>query len=186
MDNERLLEGLQKQEEQALRQAVEQYGGYAAAVARAAGAGALNDEDVEEAAAEAFVKLWRGAWRIDLRKGTLKAYLGAVCRNEARSRLRALRPAVPLEEDFLSPAGQTAEGRLEQRELEALTRAALDELDGTTREIFLQYYYRREKIVDIAAALGMNPSTVKNRLARGRKKLQQKLEERGVTHEDVV
>ena len=69
---------------------------------------------------------------------------------------------------------------------EALTRAALDELDGTTREIFLQYYYRREKIVDIAAALGMNPSTVKNRLARGRKKLQQKLEERGVTHEDVV
>ena len=60
MDNERLLEGLQKQEEHALRQAVEQYGGYAAAVARAAGAGALFDEDVEEAVAEAFVKLWRG------------------------------------------------------------------------------------------------------------------------------
>ena len=186
MDDEGLLEGLQKQDEQALRRAIETYGGYAAAAVRAAAGGALRDEDVEEAAAEAFVKLWRGAWRIDPRKGTLKAYLGAVCRNEARSRLRALRPVMPLEEDCLSPDEQTAEGRLEQRELEALTHAALDELDGTTREIFLRYYYRREKIVDIAAALGMNPSTVKNRLARGREKLHRKLMERGVTNEDVV
>lgn len=186
MDDGTLLAGLQKKDEGALRLAVERYGGAVAAAVRAGGAGVLSAEDMEEATADAFVKLWQGAWRVDLGKGSLKAYLAAIGRNEARSRLRALRPTAPLEEDWLSAGEEAAGRRLERRELEALTRAALDELDDSTREIFLRYYYRREKTAEIAAALGMNLSTVKNRLARGRGKLQQKLEERGVTHEDVV
>ena len=53
MDDEGLLEGLQRQDEQALRRAIETYGGYAAAAVRAVAGGALRDEDVEETAAEA-------------------------------------------------------------------------------------------------------------------------------------
>lgn len=142
-------------------------------------------QDVEEAAADAFVKLWQAAGRLDAAKGTLKSYLSAICRNEARSRLRALRPVQPLEEDFLSLAEQAAQG-LERRELEQLTLEALDSLDTQTREIFLRYYFNREKTTQISHSMGLNDSTVKTRLARGREKLRNFLQERGVTHEDVV
>lgn len=184
VEEQALLLGLQRQEEQALADCVRQYGAYAAAVVRAAGPG-LPAQDVEEAAAEAFVKLWQAASRLDGSKGTLKSYLAAVCRNEARSRLRALRPMEPLPEDFLAPGEQAVQG-LERRELEQLTREAVDELDTLTREIFLRYYYRREKTAQIARDLGLNLSTVKARLARGREKLREILQERGVTREDVV
>lgn len=184
VEDKKLLLGLQQKEEQALAECVRQYGAYAAAVVRAAGPG-LSPQDVEEAAAEAFVKLWQSAARLDGAKGTLKSYLGAVCRNEARSRLRALRPTEPLQEDFLAPAEQAVQD-LERRELEQLTRQALDSLDTQTREIFLRYYYRREKTARIARDLGLNLSTVKTRLARGREKLRALLQERGVTREDVV
>lgn len=184
VEEQKLLLGLQQKEEQALEECVWQYGAYAAAVVRAAGPG-LSLQDVEEVAAEAFVKLWQAADRLDVSKGTLKSYLGAVCRNEARSRLRTLRPMEPLPEDFLAPAEQAAQN-LERKELERLTREAVDTLDTLTREIFLRYYYRWEKTAQIAQALGLNLSTVKTRLARGREKLRNILQERGVTHEDVV
>ena len=184
VEDKKLLLGLQQKEEQALAECVRQYGAYAAAVVRAAGPG-LSPQDVEEAAAEAFVKLWQSAARLDGAKGTLKSYLGAVCRNEARSRLRALRPVQLLEEDFLFPSAQAAQ-ELERQELEQLTRKALDDLDAQTREIFLRYYFNREKIVQIAQTMGLNGSTVKTRLARGREKLSKLLQERGITHEDVV
>lgn len=184
VEEQKLLLGLQQKEEQALEECVRQFGAYAAAVVRAAGPGLLP-QDVEEVAAEAFVKLWQAAARLDGSKGTLKSYLGAVCRNEARSRLRTLRPMDPLPEDFLVPADQAAQN-LERQELERLTREAVDTLDTLTREIFLRYYYRREKTAQIAQALDLNLSTVKTRLARGREKLRNILQERGVTHEDVV
>ena len=128
MEEQKLLLGLQQKEEQALEECVWQYGAYAAAVVRAAGPG-LSPQDVEEVAAEAFVKLWQAADRLDVSKGTLKSYLGAVCRNEARSRLRTLRPMEPLPEDFLAPAEQAAQN-LERKELERLTREAVDTLDA--------------------------------------------------------
>ncbi len=185
MDDQALLARLQAGEEQALADCVDAYGAYAAAVVRAAAPG-LSVQDAEEAAAEAFAKLWRAAGRIDPAKGSLKTYLAAVCRNEARSRLRALRPVLPLEEDFLSPPELQAAARLERRELQMMTRQALDGLDEPTRQVFLRYYYQRETTAQIARSMGVSRSAVKNRLMRGREKLRKALLERGVTHEDVV
>ena len=91
MEDKDLLTGLQQKDEQVLAACIRQYGGYAAAVVRAAGPG-LSAQDVEEAAADAFVKLWQSASRLDPGKGTVKNYLAAICRNEARSRRRAQRP----------------------------------------------------------------------------------------------
>lgn len=184
MEDQQLLSGLQEKDEQALAACIRQYGAYAAAVVRAAGPG-LSAQDVEEAAAEAFVKLWQAASRLDPAKGMLKNYLAAVCRNEARSRLRALRPMLPLEEDLLTSSEQAAQ-TLERREMERLTREALDSLDEQTREIFLRYYYNREKTAQIAQDMGLTLSAVKTRLARGREKLRGILQKRGVTCEDVV
>ena len=49
--------------------------------------------------------------------------------------------------------------------------AALGETDC---EIFVRYYKHGEKIKDISAAMNLNISTVKTRLARGKKKLKKR------------
>ena len=173
MEERFLLARLQHKDEKALAQLIDQYAGYVLATVRAAGAGVLAEADLEEAAADTFVKLWGAAASVRPEKGGLKAYLGAIARNEARSRVRRARPVLPLEEDFLSPADQQAQ-------------QALEMLEPATKEVFLRYYYQRQKTAQIAGEMQMNASTVRSRLARGRAALRKALQERGISHEDVV
>lgn len=186
MEDVELLRRIQKREEHALELLMDQYGGFVLSVVRAAGRDVLSASDVEETAAEAFLNLWNAASNVDVKKGTLKAYLGSIARNAARSRVRSARPVLPLEEDYLSAEDQQIQKTLERREQCALIRDTLEFLEPITKEIFLRYYYQRQKVTQIAAELGMNPSTVKSRLARGRDVLRRALQERGISHEDVV
>lgn len=89
-------------------------------------------------------------------------------------------------EDYLSAEDQQLYHELERRERCDLVRQALTFLEPATKEIFLRYYYQRQKIAQIAEELEMNQSTVKSRLARGRDVLRRVLKERGISHEDVV
>ena len=94
MEERFLLARLQHKDEKALAQLIDQYAGYVLATVRAAGAGVLAEADLEEAAADTFVKLWGAAASVRPEKGGLKAYLGAIARNEARSRVRRARPVL--------------------------------------------------------------------------------------------
>ena len=60
-----------------------------------------------------------------------------------------------------------------------ILRDALERLDEETREILVRCYRERQTVAEIAAALNMKLPTVKSRLQRGRKKLQQYLEQGG-------
>lgn len=186
LEDERLLMRLQKRDERALEELIDRYGGFVLSVIRAAGAGLLSTEDIEELAAEAFLKLWNSVQNIEPKKGSLKNYLGAIARNEARSRIRCLRPVLPMEEDYLTQADQKMQQELERKEQGELIRKTLLFLEPVTREIFLRYYYKREKITHISQEMQMKPSTVKSRLARGRDVLRRTLQERGISNEDVV
>ena len=186
MEEHFLLARLQHKDENALAQLIDQYAGYVLATVRAAGAGALAEADLEEAAADTFVKLWGAAAGVRPEKGNLKAYLGAIARNEARNRVRRARPVLPLEEDFLSPADWQAQQALEEQEQAVLVHQALEMLEPATNEVFLRYYYQRQKTAQIAEEMQMNASTVRSRLARGRAALRKALQERGISHEDMV
>ena len=100
--------------------------------------------------------------------------------------MRRARPVLPLEEDFLSPADQQVQQALEEQEQAVLVRQALEMLEPATKEVFLRYYYQRQKTAQIAGEMQMNASTVRSRLARGRAALRKVLQERGISHEDVV
>ena len=142
MEERFLLARLQHKDEKALAQLIDQYAGYVLATVRAAGAGVLAEADLEEAAADTFVKLL--------------------------------------------PADQQAQQALEEQEQAALVRQALEMLEPATKEVFLRYYYQRQKTAQIAGEMQMNASTVRSRLARGRAALRKALQERGISHEDVV
>ena len=61
----------------------------------------------------------------------------------------------------------------------------MDSLGEPDREIFQRHYFLYQKTADIARALGLKDATVRVKLARGRKRLKDYLEERGFGCEDT-
>ena len=116
----------------------------------------------------------------------LKAYLAAITRNKAKSALRKARAEEPLEDDLIQISiPNQPERKILLSELRDITRAAVDSLGEPDREIFQRHYFLYQKTGDIARALGLKDATVRVKLARGRKRLKDYLEERGFGCEDT-
>lgn len=181
MDDRQALRALKKGDAAALGELMERYTPYVTATAAAVLDPGAAAQDIEETAADAFIALWRNAGRIEPDK--LRPWLAAVTRNGARNRLRAGRPTLPLEDDVVLLECTPMEFEAERRALESAVRDAVLALEQPDREIFLRHYYFYESVAEIAARLGMNGSTVKSRLRRGREKLRRILEQGGFADE---
>ena len=163
----KLLAALRAREPRGLEEAIGRYSPYVAGVLRKVLGQLGTQEDLEELSSDVFVALWQSAE--GLREDSdLKLWLGVVARNRALKHLRALRLELPLEDAFLP--GPEPTRFWERQEETQLVRQALLRLSPTDRDIFL-----RQTVARIAEELGMNPSTVKSRLKRGREKLRNTL-----------
>jgi len=174
MDDRTLVKKLQKGSAGALEALIRRYTPYVSACAYRV-MPALPREELEEAVADTFVELWRHAGDLDPEK-SLRPWLAAVASNKAKNRLRAWSPAAELTED--SPAPVDLQRQAERRETQEALWRAVDGLDEPERTLFLRYYYEGEKLKNIAAELGMNLSTAKTKLRRGRLLLREKLQGR--------
>ena len=135
---------------------------------------AMQPEDAEEVVSDVFLAAWNQA--DDLHTGKVKAWLAAVARNKAKSKLRSLSMDLPLEEDLLELPGQDSpETDLTRTEERFLVNWAVNDLPDPDREIFLRHYYHAQTIREIAAAMALNESTIKTKLRRGRAKLKETL-----------
>ena len=91
---------------------------------------------------------------------------------------------LPLEENALDiPGPDDPPGDFERAEERRLVRQAVDTLPHPDREIFLRHYYYTQTVQEIADFMGLNESTVKTKLRRGRMKLKQILTREGYLHE---
>lgn len=165
-----------------LEEAVARYGGPVKTICTAI-LGAGSPQEVEEAAADSFVALWRGLEKYDPEQ-PLSKWLYGIARRTALNRRRALgrrTPLAELEEEL--PDGDAADltDQAAAEENARLLRQAVEELPPPDREIFIRRYYWYERVNDIAARLGLTPKAVEHRLLRGRQRLRRYLTERGVS-----
>ena len=177
VNEKRILKMLRRGDSAALEQIIDQYTPYVFAIVSNILSHALPREDMEEVVSDVFCSLWYSREQVE--PGKLKAYLAAIARNAAKSRLRSLKLAEPLEDDLMELALPGPEEGVLALELKAACREAVDSLGQPDSEIFLRRYFLYQKTGDIAQALGLNASTVRSKLARGREKLKEHLEERG-------
>lgn len=139
----------------------------------------MTPEDAEEVVSDVFLAAWNQA--ADIRSGCVKAWLGAVARNKAKTKLRCIGGTLPLEEDILELHGEdTPEGMLERSEEARLVRNAVDSLGEPDREVFLRHYYYAQTVQEISQRMLLNESTVKTKLRRGRMRLKTILTRWGV------
>ena len=166
-DEEKLLKKLKSNEKNAMDDAIEIFAPYISTVLYNMCGCSLSKEDTEEILSDVFVTLWRKAESIDLKKGTLRAYLGAVARNFALKKLNERVNTENFDDLELSDSKDFANDSLNSKFLWDAVMA-LGEPDS---EIFVRYYKFGEKLREISKVTGLNLSTVKTKLSRGKQKL---------------
>ena len=162
LTEEQALRQIKRGSQEALAWFIDRYGAYVSAIIRGILGAALTESDVEETASDVF---------FSLRSGAARPWLSAVARNAARDRLRRAVPEQPLPEDAVLVDDRTPETALTDKERTARVRLALLSLEPADREVFLRRYYYCQKLGDISREMGLNESTVKSKLRRGREKL---------------
>ena len=129
--------------------------------------------------------MFLAAWdnREKLRAGKVKGYLGAIARNRAFNLLRAQRESLPLEDDVLLLETDGPERELDKKETARVVDRALARLDKPQRELFVRHYYYGQTVQEAALAMGLNLSTAKTWLRRGRETLKTYLRKEGYGYE---
>lgn len=179
LTEEQLVKSLHRGDLSALEELMDRYTSYVSSVISRILRG--RQADVEELTADVFLAAWENRDR--LRSGKLKGYLGAIARNRAFNLLRADRETLPLEDDALILETDGPERELGRKETTRIVNAALARLDRPQRELFVRHYYYGQTVQEAALAMGLNPSTAKTWLRRGRETLKAILEKEGYGHE---
>lgn len=170
MREETILRKLRAKDPAGLEALMDRYIPYVSAICRNILRGSMAKEDAEEVVSDVFLTAWeKGA---DILPGKAKAWLGAVARNKAKTKLREMGRDLPLEEDVLEiPDENTPVNAAERAEERRLVRRAVDHLGDPDREIFLRHYYYAQTVSEISQEMRLNESTVKTKLRRGRARL---------------
>ncbi len=171
MREETALKELQKGSEGALEWFIMTYTPYVTTIISSILGNRMGLCDVEEVAADVFYTLWSNAEKVR----SVKGYLGTVARNMAINRCRTLGYDLPLEEDRLEVEQLTPEMQIEKKELHRAVRWSILHMAQPDKEIFLRFYYYYQDLETIAKEMGMNLSTVKTKLRRGRLRLKNSL-----------
>ncbi len=179
MKDSALVKRLRRGDTAALEEVIRTYTPYVSAIVARVLPGCR--EDWEEVTADVFLALWDN--RDKVRTEQLRGYLGSIARNKAINRLRARRDHLPLEEDVLILEGDGPQQLAEARELALALRRALAALGDGQRELFVRHYYYGQTVADAAADMGVNLSTAKTWLRRGRETLKNTLEKEGYGYE---
>lgn len=129
----------------------------------------------EDMAQEAFLKIYRGLprWRQESRFST---WMFAVAANQYRSMLRRSGPATaPVDALSQVLAAGNLDSEVDGALRDEVVRRAVSALPPRYRDVVLLYYFQDMDLQETALAANLPEGTVKARLFRARKLLQEKL-----------
>lgn len=167
IDETALLIKIKRKRKGAIDKAIEIYTPYLSTVLYNMAGNDLPKEDIEEIISDVFVSLWENAGYIDVKKGTLRSYIAATARNFALKRLHKMKCTESLDDIEIADSKDFYEKSVETE----MVWDAVMKLGEPDNEIFVRFYKYDETLKTISGAMGLNISTVKSRLSRGKRKL---------------
>ena len=177
MDEKSALRALKQKDETALAWMIDRYSAYVSTVIFNIIGSFMTVSDIEEVASDVFLTLWSSAEKIS--PGQVKAYLSGIARNKAKEKTREMGHDLPLCDDIVIVSDVDLERDFTAREQASFVRQAVLAMRQPDREIFLRHYYYCQTVAQISEEMGINASTVKTKLRRGREKLKEILCEGG-------
>jgi RNA polymerase sigma-70 factor (ECF subfamily) len=133
-----------------------------------------NDSEAEDAAQDAFIKLWNHRETID--PSRVRPWLMKVTRNVCLDRLRRRRPETELDEN-LESAVSGPEDQAQQVELGRWLQLVIARLKEPYRSLVVLRDIQQHSYDEVTAATGLSLPQVKTYLHRARKQLREQLAE---------
>jgi RNA polymerase sigma-70 factor, ECF subfamily len=159
MNDDELIAALAAGDETALRELFTRHAPWLAVRLRAA----LPPADVEDALQETFLAVWRGA--VSYRpRGTPRAWMWVIARNQAALLLRRRGPA-------LAALEEVPHGGLDPGETAMIRADIATALSGPDGEVLRLMYVQDCPVAEVATLLGIPAGTVKSRAHRARRLL---------------
>lgn len=130
-------------------------------------------QDREDCFNEVIIRIWEKIHLFDESRGSFKAYITSIARNNALNRVRGSRYDIfePLTDLIPSPQSSPEDMLLKKEAREKLL-AALDTLSHKDKTLFYRKYYYLQSTLQIASETKLSPRAVEGRLYRIRKRLQ--------------
>lgn len=146
-----------------------------------------NEQDAEDILQESYITALDKISTLD-KPESFVGWFHRIVANKSKDSLKKKKPTlfacdeneafevIPDEDTSFVP-----EASVDKSELQQIVMSVLDELSEEKRACVLMYYFEECSVNDIAQALDVPVSTVKNRLFTARKDLQSKFSKRGIT-----
>ena len=140
-----------------------------------------DSSDIEEAVSDTFLKIWQRRQSIDLNKSSLKSYVCMVASGCAVDRLRRSDKA---EREDISGCDIGVDVNYEDEAAKRINMKVIAEcvssMRSPDREVFIERYYHRLSVREIALRHSLPPKKVENILFRGKKTLKKALLKGGI------
>lgn len=140
--------------------------------------------DVEEAVQDTFYKVWHNRGVIDIKKRSLKGYISMVAKCCAEDKRRAVSRHTDTEDitaeenDIGIDIDYTDEAA--KKENMRIIAECIRSMPSIERDIFIERYYFRLTVKEIAVRHDLRDKKVENILARRKKKLGKELLSKGI------
>ncbi len=169
MQDAELLHMLQTTPEEGVRELVRCYSGYVYTIIRNKLSGCGTHEDCEETVSDVFVQFYEWIRKNTNKCTSIRAVLAVIAKRQAVSRFRALTKQPPCESHEELPIEQP--DPVASPDASVTLMLSVQALGEPDSEIVLRRYYFGQSSSEIAAALGLKPNTVDQKLSRALKKL---------------
>lgn len=184
MEDKRIVDLYWMRSESAISETDKKYGKYCRYIAERI---LESEEDVREVQNDTYLQVWNTV--PPERPNSLRAYLGAICRNLSLNRYEASHAqkrggevSLALNELSECIADREEQDDINERLCELLD-SFLATLPKRTRRVFLRRYWYASSISEIAKDYGMSENNVTVMLHRTRKTLAQLLQKEGFLNE---
>jgi len=183
VEDRQIIELYHRRDESAIAETDRKYGAFCRRIA-------MNILTLREDAEECVNDTWHAAWRRmpPERPVSLGAFLGRITRNLSISRFRAARAQkryagmelLLSELEECVPSAVSVEKTTEERELSEQISRWLEGLPQEDGDLFIRRYWYGDGVAELAAAQGVTPNQMAQRMLRLRKGLKAFLETEGV------
>lgn len=176
--DDEILELLQRAKDKGLELMMDTYMGLVYTIVHRKIATICSKEDIEECVSDVFYELYKNKQKIDLEKGSLKAFLAIIAKRKAidiyRKHYKQSNKVVSLEafnESQLIDPSSDSEKIFSDKETRGLILEEIKALGEPDSEILIRRYFFEQPSKAISEVMGIKVNTVDKRIGRALIKL---------------